>query len=241
MAAMGKREALLGKWNYIFLMGESGGGKGTLVKNIRKYWLPDISSASMGDIFREKAQTDPEIKRLIDEGVLVDDETVVSLFKEIASERHPAIIDGFPRNRNQALQAIKYVKSMDWRVLVIDIHCDIEVIIERLLARGRADDKLSIMHKRNVDHKTLHPAVMEEIRHRPDLFDIINVDGNKPMNIAFTNFLLDVLRLVDLLSLYDMPQPTAEFKVEQEETSVDGAINRWLSQLLLQIQDEIDS
>ncbi len=157
---MERVKSILGKWDFIFLLGESGGGKGTLVKNINKYWLPDLPANSMGDIFREKAKTDPEIKKLTDEGILIGDDVVFRLFSDF-SKSAPGLIDGFPRNRQQALDAIKFIKEMRWRVLVIDLHCDVEVIIERLLYRGREDDKLAIMYKRNMAHKMLHPAVME--------------------------------------------------------------------------------
>ena len=232
-----KSPLILGKWNYILLMGESGSGKGTLVKNINKFWLPTLRSTSMGDLFREKAKTDPEIKSLTEQGALISDDMVVSIFKSLVTDSKPALLDGYPRNRYQALQAIKVFKELGWRVLVIDIRCSIEVIIERLLTRGRADDKLAIMHKRNVIHKELHPSVMAEINSRADLFDVIALDGNRSMDVAFTDFLLGVLRYVDLLNLYDMAAPDAAFKVNDDETSVNNAVNRWLSELLTHINE----
>jgi len=230
---------ILGKWNYILLMGESGSGKGTLVKSINKFWLPTLKSASMGDIFREKAATDPQIKSLTEQGVLIGDDIVISLFKSLVEESAPALLDGFPRNRHQALEAIRIFKELGWRVLVIDLHCSIEVIIERLLTRGRADDQLAIMHKRNVMHKESHPLVMAEIKNRADLFDVISLNGNRSIDVTFTDFLLEVLRLVDMLNLYDMPQPDILFKAAEDETSVNGAINRWLSALLIHIDKTI--
>jgi len=237
MAEQKKSPLILGKWNYILLMGESGSGKGTLVKNINKFWLPNLSSTSMGDVFREKAKTDPEIKNLTEQGALISDDLVISIFKSLITDSAPALLDGFPRNRQQALQAIKVFKELGWRVLVIDLQCSIEVIIERLLTRGRADDKLAIMHKRNVIHKELHPLVMAEINSRADLFDVITLDGNRNVDVAFTDFLLGVLRYVDMLHLYDMPQPDVAFNVREDETSVNNAVNRWLSEMLIHINE----
>ena len=231
---------ILGKWDFIFLLGESGAGKGTLVKNIKKYWLPNLKSNSMGDIFREKAKKDAEIKRLTDEGILINDSTVFDLFHDFAINNNPGLIDGFPRNRQQVLDSIKFIKEMDWRVLVIDVYCDIEVIIERLLSRGRSDDKLSIMYKRNLDHKTLHPAVMEEINNRRDLFDIIHLNGNTLVDIAFTNFILDIFRLVDMLYLYEFHNKIPEFKVTENETTINPAINRFICDMLKKLQESID-
>ncbi|MCL2322239.1 MAG: nucleoside monophosphate kinase [Oscillospiraceae bacterium] len=237
---MSKNKKILGKWDFIFLLGESGAGKGTLVRNIMKYWLPNLMSTSMGDIFREKAKTDNEIKTLMDEGILINDSIVINMFHEFAINNHPGLIDGFPRNRQQVIDSIKLIKEMEWRVLVIDIFCDIEVIIERLLSRGRSDDKLSIMYKRYTDHKTLHPTVMEEINNRPDLFDVIRLNGNTKADIAFTNFILDVFRLVDMLYLYEFNNCVPEFTVEENETTINPAINRFICDMLKKLQENLD-
>jgi len=229
------KHPILGKWDYILLLGESGSGKGTLVKSINKFWLPDLKGTSMGDIVREKSKTDPEIKALTEEGILIGDDIVISIFRSIIEDNEPAILDGFPRNRHQTLEAIKIFKELGWRVLVIDLRCSIEVIIERLLTRGRADDKLTIVHKRNVAHKELHPLVMAEINNRADLFDVIRLDGTRSSDYTLTEFLLGVLRLVDMLYLYEMPKPEHIFYVSEEETCVNNAVNRWLSELLVHI------
>ena len=239
--AMDYNMPIMGKWDFVFLLGESGGGKGTLVANIKKHLFPDIPSASMGEIFREKAQSDPEIKRLVSEGSLISDSLVFSIFKDFAKANHGGIIDGFPRNRSQVLDSIKLMKRLGWRVLIIDIDCRLETIIERLLARGRDDDKLDIMFKRNQARKTLHPVVMEEIKSRHDVFDIVKLDGNKPAHWVFSDFLISLVRHVDPLNLYGMPALMPDFHLGSDETTTDFAINRMLCQLVLDIQSNINS
>ena len=238
---MPNEELIFGKWDYILLLGESGSGKGTLVKNIRQYWLPDLKSASMGDIFREQAKVDPEIKRLTNQGVLIDDVTACRVFNEFALQNKPGLMDGFPRNRQQVINLIKFIKERRWRVLVIDTTCNVEVILERLLARRRADDELHIVYKRNLDHKTLHPAVMEEIRHRADLFDVIQLDGNQDSEIVLSAFLMSILRLVDMLYFYDLHEIETKFDVYENESTINPAINRWISGVLRSLQDRIDA
>ena len=237
---MPERERIFGKWDYILLLGESGSGKGTLVKNICQYWLPDLYSASMGDIFRDRAKNDPEIKRLTEQGILVDDEIACRVFTEFALEHKPGLMDGFPRNRQQTINLIKFIKEKRWRVLVIDIICNVEVILERLLARRRADDELHIVYKRNLDHKTLHPSVIEEIRHRADLFDVIQLDGNHHSDIVLSSFLLSILRLVDMLYFYDLHEIETKFEVFENESTINPAINRWISCFLRSLQERID-
>ncbi|MDR1000862.1 MAG: nucleoside monophosphate kinase [Clostridiales bacterium] len=238
---MQKGGKILGKWDYMLLLGESGSGKGTLVKNIKKFWLPDLDSASMGDIFRERAKSDPEIKRLTNQGVLIDDETACRAFASFAEDHKPGLMDGFPRNREQAIKLIKFAREKRWRILVIDISCNVEVILERLLARRRADDELHIVYKRNLDHKTLHPAVMDEIKHRADLFDVITLDGNFDAEIVLSSFLLALLRNVDMLYFYDLRVIETKFDVFENESTINPAINRWISDFLRSLQDRINA
>ncbi|MDR0271867.1 MAG: nucleoside monophosphate kinase [Clostridiales bacterium] len=237
---MNRKPLLLEKWDFIVLLGESGGGKGTLVQNIKRYWLPELWSASMGEIFRKKAVDDPEIKELTEKGVLVSNEKTCAIFREFAIKNTPGLIDGFPRNRGQAIDLIRFAKDNNWRILVVDINCRIEKIIERLLARKRADDNLNIVYQRHTAHKELHPAVMEEIRTRPDLFDIIDLDGNHNSEIVFTAFLLSVLRLVDMLYFYDMTDIKTTFAVHDDETTINPAINRWVCGFLKSIQKKLN-
>ena len=236
---MNRKPLLLEKWDFIVLLGESGGGKGTLVQNILRYWLPELHTASMGDVFRRKAANDPTIKDLTEKGVLVDDETTCRIFREFALEHTPGLIDGFPRKREQAIDLIRFAKENGWRVLVVDLQCSIERIIQRLLARNRADDNLNIVYKRHTDHKNLHPFVMEELRTRPDLFDIITLDGNHDSEIVFTSFLMNVLRLVDMLYFYDMTDINTTFAVNGNETTINPAINRWICGFLNSIQKKL--
>ena len=237
---MARKPLLLEKWDFIVLLGESGGGKGTLVKSIKEYWLDNLYSASMGDIFREKAKDDLNIKEMTEQGVLIDDTITSQVFREFALAHTPGLIDGYPRNRSQALDLIKFVKENNWRVLVVDLRCDIDKIIERLLARKRADDNLNIVYKRHTDHMHLHPAVMDEVKTRPDLFDIITLNGNLKADIVFSNFLLDVLRLVDMLYFYEMNGDIkTSFKAESSETSINPAINRWICGVLKSIQKKM--
>jgi len=234
-----RKPLLLEKWDFIVLLGESGGGKGTLVQNILGYWLPDLYSASMGDIFRKKSVEDASLKEYTEKGVLVPNEVTCEIFREFALANTPGLIDGFPRNRQQAIDLIRFAKSNNWRVLVVDINCDIERIIKRLLARQRKDDSLEIVYKRHKAHKELHPFVMEELKTRPDLFDIITLDGNHDSEVVFTSFLLDVLRLVDMLYFYDMTNISTDFSVKNDETTINPALNRWICSFLQSIQKKL--
>jgi hypothetical protein len=80
---------------------------------------------------------------------------------------------------------------------------------------------------------------MEEIKTRPDLFDVITLNGNLHAEVVFSNFLLDVLRLVDMLYFYDMTDLDTRFSVNDDETSINPAINRWICKFLRSIQKKL--
>ena len=237
---MARKPLLLEKWDFIVLLGESGGGKGTLVRNMLGYWLPNLQTASMGEVFRRKSAEDPSLKEYTEKGILVPDDVTCGIFREFALANTPGLIDGFPRNRKQAIDLIRFAKENNWRVLVVDIYCDIEHIIQRLLARKREDDNLAIVYSRHKQHKELHPAVMEELANRPDLFDVIRLNGNRHSEIVFTSFLLNVLRLVDMLYFYDMTNISTDFLVNNDETTINPAINRWMCSFLTSIQNKMN-
>lgn len=135
----------------IVLFGPPGAGKGTQSeKLIEKYNLKHLST---GDILRAaiKSQTPLglEAKKIIDQGRLVPDETVIGLISKEIDENKNAkgfIFDGFPRTTPQA-QALD--KILDGKGLHIDLMMALEVeheeLIKRLLNRGlqsaRPDDQ----------------------------------------------------------------------------------------------------
>jgi adenylate kinase family enzyme len=237
---MSRKPLLLEKWDFIVLLGESGGGKGTLVQHMLRYWLPNLNTASMGDVLRRKSAEDSELREFTEKGMLVPNNITCGIFREFALANTPGLIDGFPRNRAQAIDLIRFAKENSWRVLIVDITCDIEHIIHRLLSRKREDDNLSIVYSRHKAHKELHPAVMEELKNRHDLFDIITLDGNRHAEIVFTDFLFNVLRLVDMLYFYDMTNISTDFNVDDDETTINPAINRWVCSFLKSIQNKMN-
>ena len=92
----------------IVLLGPPGAGKGTLAKIIKdQLKVPHIST---GDILREEITRQSDLgvkaKSYMDKGELVPDDLVIALIEKKLSD--PAIksqgymLDGFPRNRNQA-------------------------------------------------------------------------------------------------------------------------------------------
>ncbi|MCF6514786.1 adenylate kinase [Lactobacillus sp. S2-2] len=125
----------------LLLMGLPGAGKGTQAANIvDKYDIPHIST---GDIFRaaisNKTPMGIEAKKYIDNGDLVPDDVTCGIVEDRlnqADTKNGYLLDGFPRNINQAnsLEVItnKLDKNLD---AVIEINVDPKVLVERLSGR----------------------------------------------------------------------------------------------------------
>src|SRR5262245_9883881 len=91
----------------IVLLGAPGSGKGTQAQRLQaSYGIPQVSS---GDLLRDSVARGTELglkaKAAMDSGQLVSDDIVLGLIRERLSQadaRKGFILDGFPRNREQA-------------------------------------------------------------------------------------------------------------------------------------------
>ena len=117
----------------IILLGAPGAGKGTQAKRLSaKYNLLHIST---GDIFRENIKNSTEIgiiaKSFIDKGQLVPNDVTVQIVKERLEQEdcksQGYLLDGFPRNIEQAIELDKFSK--------IDIVLNIDVNFNKLISR----------------------------------------------------------------------------------------------------------
>ncbi len=125
----------------LVLLGPPGVGKGTQAAAIvEKYNIPHIST---GDIFRanikEGTELGKEAKKYMDKGLLVPDELVVSIVKDRLSEadcKNGFLLDGFPRNENQAEVLESELLKMGIKLnKVINIEADKDILIQRAIGR----------------------------------------------------------------------------------------------------------
>ncbi len=122
----------------IILLGAPGSGKDTQGDLItRKFGFPKISS---GYLLRQAIKDNTPLGREADavmkQGDLVRDDVVIGMVKErIEKEdcQQGYILDGFPRTISQALVLEKI--SPEENEIVIDIHLDDLVVIDRISAR----------------------------------------------------------------------------------------------------------
>ncbi len=135
----------------LILFGKPGAGKGTQANFLKeKYNLVHIST---GDVFRYNMKNDTELGKLaksyIDKGDLVPDEVTINMLQAEVEKNPEAkgfIFDGFPRTTAQAEALDNFLATKDMVIsATIALEADNEVLIERLLERGkdsgRADDQ----------------------------------------------------------------------------------------------------
>jgi len=122
----------------VIMLGPPGSGKGTQSELIeKKYGFPKIST---GDLLRREIQRGTTLGKqaeaAMNRGELVSDNLVIEMVKKRIFKpdcRRGYIMDGFPRNMNQA-QMLEKVRT-NHRQTVIAIHLSEQRIIERLSAR----------------------------------------------------------------------------------------------------------
>lgn len=114
-------------------------GKGTQSELlVREFNYEHIST---GDLLREKQNDGSllgnKIKELLASGNLVDDETVTELLKDrLASISGPFILDGYPRNVNQASTLENILNELNLSIdSVIYLNVDCDLAMKRALGR----------------------------------------------------------------------------------------------------------
>ena len=120
----------------LIIIGAPGSGKGTQTSRLKsKFNVPMIST---GDIFRKAIKDGSElgkkIKKYLDSGKLVPDETVIEVIKNRIGKpdcENGFILDGFPRTLEQA-KALDKIVEID---ACINLSVPKEIIVERLSAR----------------------------------------------------------------------------------------------------------
>ncbi|HCG2962914.1 TPA: adenylate kinase [Corynebacterium striatum] len=158
------------------LLGPPGAGKGTQAAILsEKLGVPHIST---GDLFRANiGQGTPlgvEAKSYIDAGKLVPTDVTARMVEDRLNQDDAAngfLLDGFPRTVEQADILAELLEKKGQKLDgVINFEVSEDVVVERMLARGRADDNEETIRTRlGVYRDETFPL----IQHYGD--DIINV------------------------------------------------------------------
>lgn len=121
----------------ILAFGPNGSGKGTQGAIIKeKYNIPHIES---GAIFRDNISRGTKLgakaKEYINRGDLVPDEITIPMILDRLKQgdcKNGWLLDGFPRNKNQAIKLDEALKAAG-----LDLDVVIEVVLDRQIAKNR--------------------------------------------------------------------------------------------------------
>ena len=139
----------------LILISAPGAGKGTVSDYIKSKY--DVDHISTGNLLRKKALEDTNsskyIKGILDKGLLVDDDTLISVLEEkLKDQKKDFILDGTPRVLNQAILLEdlfkKYNIILD-KVLFINI--DYNIALERIKKRRICENCGSIYNSYEID------------------------------------------------------------------------------------------
>lgn len=168
---------------FIFL-GPPGAGKGTqalLLSQARN--IPHIST---GDILRSAVanQTDlgQKAQFYMDKGELVPDQLILEMVHERLTQedvKEGWILDGFPRTVAQAAYLDTLLQEIHQSCnLVINFDVADEVLVSRLLSRGRKDDSEEVVRHRLQIYRDQTAPLIDFYRDRNQL---VSISGDQPV------------------------------------------------------------
>ncbi|MEO0430106.1 MAG: adenylate kinase [Cyanobacteria bacterium J06656_5] len=169
----------------VIFLGPPGAGKGTQASFLSKdFGVPHIST---GDILRSAvaAKTDlgQKAESYMNAGELVPDDLILDLIRERLNQEDAGkgwILDGFPRNVSQANFLDKLLVEIEQPCeCVLNLEVPDNVLISRLLERGRKDDNEDVIRNRLEVYRRQTEPLIEFFRSRQQL---VSINGNQSMD-----------------------------------------------------------
>lgn len=169
----------------VIFLGPPGAGKGTQAQVLADICaIPHIST---GEILRDAIaqQTDlgQKAQGYVDRGELVPDALILDLIRERLTHDDTQkgwILDGFPRNVEQANFLDQLLAELNQSSdYVINLEVPDQVLIERLLARGRKDDNEETITRRLQVYRELTAPVIDYYQQHGQMHSI---NGDRTMD-----------------------------------------------------------
>jgi UMP-CMP kinase family protein len=170
-----------------FVLGGPGSGKGTQCERLTNYGFAHLCA---GELLRSEvasgSETGQMLSTLMKEGKIVPGHITIGLLKkqiDSLSENTQILIDGFPREIQQALDFEKTVTPCEFVVLM---DCTEDILEQRLLKRGetsgRSDDNIESIKKRFTTHQIQTTPVIQYYEKQGKLK---RIDGSKSQEQVF--------------------------------------------------------
>lgn len=168
----------------LIFLGPPGAGKGTQAQTLAHQCnIPHISTGEiLRGAMRERSPLGIKAQGYVERGELVPDQLVLDLVEERLSQSDSQsgwILDGFPRNVSQA----SYLDELLQRLVqggahVVNLEVPDEVLIARLLGRGRRDDTEEVIRRRLEVYREQTAPLIDFYRDRQQL---VSVNGNQSL------------------------------------------------------------
>ena len=166
---------------HLLFLGPPGAGKGTqaaLLSEANSYL-----HLSTGELLRTEidlgTHLGKKVKDIMNKGELVSDQLVLEIVrKKLDNDNKGWILDGYPRNLSQVNSLNDVLININ-QTLEIVFYLDIpdEVLIKRLIIRGRKDDNEEIIKTRlKIYKETTEPLI--EYYKNASILEYINADGD---------------------------------------------------------------
>ncbi len=167
---------------HLLFLGAPGAGKGTQAELLSQ--TTSYLHLSTGELLRKEIEMNTylgkQVKDIMNRGELVSDELVLKIVRQNLDKNNNGwILDGFPRNLSQANSLNEVLIEINQPLEVV-FYLDIpeEVLIKRLLLRGRKDDNEETIRKRvEIYKKTTEPL----IRYFRDLSLLEYIDADRDL------------------------------------------------------------
>ena len=166
---------------YLLFLGPPGAGKGTqaaLLSQDNSYL-----HLSTGELLRKEIDSNTnlgnQVKEIMNKGKLVNDQLVLEIVKKnLDKDNKGWILDGYPRNLSQVSSLNDVLMNINQPLEVV-FYLDIpdEVLIKRLLMRGRKDDNEETIKTRLKIYKETTTPLIEYYKNL-SLLEYINADGD---------------------------------------------------------------
>lgn len=174
----------------LIFLGPPGAGKGTQAQLLAEYC--DVPHISTGDILRsavdQKTDLGQKAEAFMNSGELVPDDLILDLIRERLHQPDAGkgwILDGFPRNLSQAKFLDELLEGINQPFdSAINLDVPDEVIIARLLKRGRQDDNDSVIRNRLEVYREQTEPVIGFYRDRQRL---VSVNGNQELDAVYAD------------------------------------------------------
>ena len=167
----------------LIFLGPPGAGKGTQAETLAYNWnIPHISTGEiLRQAMRELSALGIKAQGYVERGELVPDRLVLDLVEQRLSQPDTQsgwLLDGFPRNVSQASFLDELLqKRNQGAACVVNLEVPDDVLIARLLGRGRRDDTEEVIRRRLEVYREQTEPLISFYRDRQQL---VIVNGNQP-------------------------------------------------------------